>query len=44
MDTSIVKQMPTSIEAEQALLGSIISDPDSFDKVGGMIGADDFYV
>ena len=44
MDNSIVRQMPVSVEAEQALLGSIIVDPDSFDRIGGMIGADDFYV
>ena len=44
MDSSIIRQLPASIEAEQALLGSIIVDPDSFDKVGGMISAEDFYV
>ena len=44
MDNSIVKQMPVSIEAEQALLGSIIINPDSFDKIGGMITVDDFYL
>ena len=42
--SSIIKQMPVSVEAEQALLGSIIVNPDSFDKVGGFISADDFYV
>ena len=42
--SSIIKQMPVSVEAEQALLGSIIVNPDSFDKVGGMISAEDFYV
>jgi len=36
--------MPIAIEAEQALLGSIIVDPDSFDKVSGFISAEDFYV
>ncbi len=40
----IIKQMPVSIEAEQALLGSIIVNPDSFDKIGGMITVDDFYL
>lgn len=43
-DNSIVKQMPVSIEAEQALLGSIIIKPESFDKVGGMLTVDDFYL
>ena len=41
---SIIRQMPVSVEAEQALLGSIIVNPDSFDSVGGMISAEDFYV
>lgn len=40
----IIKQMPVSIEAEQALLGSIIVNPDAFDKIGGMITVDDFYL
>ena len=46
MDTSgsFMKQMPVSVEAEQALLGSIIVSPDAFDKIGGMINAEDFYV
>ena len=45
MDASnMIKQMPVSIEAEQALLGSIIIKPESFDVVGGMISSDDFYL
>lgn len=44
MDANIVKQMPVSVEAEQALLGSLIVNPDSFDKVGGIITAEDFFV
>ena len=45
MDTnSIVKQMPISIEAEQALLGSLIINPESFDKVAGFISVNDFYL
>ena len=43
-NNSIVRQMPVSIEAEQALLGSIIINPECFDKVGGNIGVDDFYL
>ncbi len=43
-NNSIVKQMPVSIEAEQALLGSLIINPESFDKVGGIISTDDFYL
>ena len=42
--SSFMKQMPVSVEAEQALLGSIIVSPDAFDKIGGMISAEDFYV
>ncbi len=40
----IVKQMPVSIEAEQAFLGSVIRKPEAFDKVGGMLTAEDFYL
>ena len=36
--------MPVSIEAEQALLGSLIINPECFDKVGGIISVDDFYL
>ena len=46
MDSSsgIIKQLPVSVEAEQALLGSLIVNPDCFDKVGGLVGAEDFYL
>ncbi len=40
----IIKQMPVSVEAEQALLGSIIVSSDAFDKISGSISVDDFYV
>ena len=36
--------MPVSIEAEQALLGSIIIKPEAFDQIGGMIEVSDFYL
>ena len=42
--SSIVKQMPVSIEAEQALLGALIIKPDSFEKIGGIVNAEDFYL
>ncbi|MBQ8321948.1 MAG: replicative DNA helicase [Clostridia bacterium] len=42
--SNLIRQMPVSIEAEQALLGSIIVSPDAFDKVSGLITAEDFYV
>ena len=40
----VIKQMPVSIEAEQAFLGSIIRKPEAFDTVGGMLTAEDFYL
>ena len=43
-DNLIIKQMPVSIEAEQAFLGSIIRKPDAFDSVGGMLTVEDFYL
>ena len=42
--SNMIKQMPVSVEAEQALLGSIIVDPDSFNFVSGIISPNDFYV
>ena len=36
--------MPVSIEAERALLGCIITDPECFDRVAGIISSDDFYL
>lgn len=41
---SLMKQMPVSIDAERALLGSIIIDPECFDRIGGIVNADDFYL
>ncbi len=41
---SLIRQMPVSIEAERALLGSIITDPECFDRVAGIITSDDFYL
>ena len=42
--SSLIRQLPVSVEAEQALLGSIIVNPGCFDKIGGVISAEDFYV
>ena len=42
--SSLIKQMPVSIEAEQAVLGSIIINPDSFDAIANLLTADDFYL
>ena len=43
-NSALIKQMPISVEAEQAVLGAIIVKPDSFDAIGGMLTADDFYL
>lgn len=43
-NSALIKQMPISVEAEQAVLGAIIVKPESFDAVGGMLSADDFYL
>lgn len=44
INSSLIKQMPVSVEAEQALLGSIIIKPETFDQIGGLIKVDDFYL
>jgi hypothetical protein len=46
MDESnvLIKQMPMSVEAEQAILGAIIIKPESFDAIGGMLTSNDFYL
>ncbi len=40
----MIKQVPMSIEAEQAVLGCVIIKPEAFDAIGGMLTADDFYL
>jgi replicative DNA helicase len=40
----IDRKLPFSLEAEQALLGSILIDPACMDIVEGIVKADDFYV
>ena len=42
--SSLIRQLPFSVEAEQALLGAIIFKPELFDVVGGMIESNDFYL
>ncbi len=44
VNNSPIRQGPFSIEAEQALLGSIIIKPEAFDSIGGMIKVEDFYL
>lgn len=43
MKEDINKTLPHNIEAEKALLGCILIDPDAIYKVADMIVADDFY-
>lgn len=40
----LLKQLPVSIEAEQAVLGAIIIKPEVYDTIGGMLEAEDFYL
>lgn len=42
--SAIARQMPFSNEAEQALIGAIILKPETYDLIGGMITASDFYL
>jgi len=41
--SSLIRQLPTNIEAERALLGSLIIDPECFGKISN-ITVDDFYL
>ena len=43
-NSALIKQLPVSIEAEQAVLGAIIIKPDVYDAIGGMLEAEDFYL
>ena len=42
--SSLIKQLPVSVEAEQAVLGAVIVDAKCLDVVGGMLVAEDFYL
>lgn len=46
MDTSsaMLKQMPISVEAEQAVLGAIIINPECFNDIAGKLYAEEFYL
>ncbi len=43
-EQSFLRQMPYSLEAEQAVLGAIILDSERFADVTGIVSSDDFYV
>ena len=42
MNEELGKRLPISIESEQAVLGSILSRPDSFEKIAGILSEEDF--
>jgi replicative DNA helicase len=42
-DVAKTNQMPHSIEAEQQLLGAILTNNDVFDRVASILGPDHFY-
>lgn len=43
-DTVLDRKAPFSLAAEQALLGSILIDPNALNEVADLIGANDFYI
>ncbi|MGM9635020.1 MAG: replicative DNA helicase [Candidatus Avispirillum sp.] len=44
MTSELDRKMPFSLDAEQAVIGSILIDPASLDTVTGILSADDFYL
>ncbi len=40
----LIKKMPFSLEAEQAVLGSILIDPEVFSELASSLRSDDFYL
>ncbi|MBQ6893690.1 MAG: replicative DNA helicase, partial [Clostridia bacterium] len=44
MNGDFTRKMPVAIEAEQSVLGSILINPESFDKIAGLMTSDDFYL
>lgn len=44
MTSELDRKMPFSLDAEQAVIGSILIDPASLDTVTGVLSADDFYL
>ena len=43
-DFGQTRKMPYSLDAEQAVLGSVMIDPESFEKIAGIIDSTDFYL
>ena len=44
MQDEMIRKLPFSMPAEQSLLGSVLIDPASLDKVAALIKAEDFYL
>ncbi|MEE0968848.1 MAG: replicative DNA helicase [Clostridia bacterium] len=44
MNEEVIRKLPFSMIAEQSLLGSILIDPESFNLIADVVGADDFYI
>ena len=44
MADEVIRKLPFSAIAEQSLLGSVLTDPESLNLVADMISADDFYI
>ena len=43
--TPLIDRMPPhSVEAEEAVLGSVLIDPEAIFRVGSFLKADDFYI
>ena len=44
LDPGLIRQLPYSVEAEQAVLGALIMDPERFGEVSAIVRTDDFFV
>lgn len=44
MNEEIIRKLPFSMIAEQSLLGSVLIDPESFNRIADMVSASDFYI
>ena len=44
MAEQITRRLPFSVEAEQAVLGSVLIDPEVFKEIVTVIKGDDFYM
>ncbi|MBQ9543838.1 MAG: replicative DNA helicase [Clostridia bacterium] len=44
LDPGLIRQLPYSVEAEQAVLGALIMDPERFGEVSAVVKAEDFFI